>query len=422
MRTPAWPPPPAARGGGGGGAAMRRRRAGLVTLVAFCAAALLLLAARRATAPCRPPARGAFCDAPAGATDLRLRCPGGAAAAADPPLQPHLLALAVGGAQLGAVDALVRRFPADFFAVVLFHYDSLNLSAWDDLPWAGAAVRVVATRQTKWWFAKRFLTPALVGRYQTLWLWDEDIVPSPEFDPLRLVEIMRQFGLAVAQPAVGEGAAQRRARGRLLATCSSRDSPSPARPPPAAHPARRLAGPVSWAATRRQPGETPRTRRCGRSPCAGFVEGAGGARAVDHKHSRAHSVMVPVFDVSVWPCVWDLIPDDLVHGWGLDEALGAACVEGHVLTLARGGGGGGAPLRAADAVAVVDEQWVTHAGLPTLLRGGGRRRGGRLGGGGGARCDDSARAVDARRHAEWAEFARRRNASSAADEDDEEQG
>jgi hypothetical protein len=36
-------------------------------------------------------------------------------------------------------------------------------------------------------------------------------------------------------------------------------------------------------------------------PCSGFVE-----------------VMAPVFTREAWTCVWHMIQNDLVHGWGLD--------------------------------------------------------------------------------------------------------
>ncbi|KVI02506.1 Protein of unknown function DUF707 [Cynara cardunculus var. scolymus] len=45
-------------------------------------------------------------------------------------------------------------------------------------------------------------------------------------------------------------------------------------------------------------------------PCAAFVE-----------------IMAPVFSRNAWRCVWHMIQNDLVHGWGLDFAL-RRCVEG----------------------------------------------------------------------------------------------
>jgi hypothetical protein len=40
-------------------------------------------------------------------------------------------------------------------------------------------------------------------------------------------------------------------------------------------------------------------------PCTGFVEG-----------------MAPVFSKAAWLCTWNLIQNDLVHGWGMDMKLG----------------------------------------------------------------------------------------------------
>ncbi|MCI36482.1 hypothetical protein A2U01_0057705, partial [Trifolium medium] len=36
--------------------------------------------------------------------------------------------------------------------------------------------------------------------------------------------------------------------------------------------------------------------------------------------------MAPVFSRDAWRCVWHMIQNDLVHGWGLDFAL-RKCVE-----------------------------------------------------------------------------------------------
>ncbi|KAJ0582651.1 hypothetical protein HanHA300_Chr04g0154521 [Helianthus annuus] len=65
-------------------------------------------------------------------------------------------------------------------------------------------------------------------------------------------------------------------------------------------------------------------------PCAGFVEG-----------------MAPVFSKAAWHCVWHLIQNDLVHGWGMDMKLGY-CAQG---------------LRN---VGIVDSEYVLHQGIQTL--------------------------------------------------------
>ena len=58
---------------------------------------------------------------------------------------------------------------------------------------------------------------------------------------------------------------------------------------------------------------------------------------------------VPVFTAEAWRCVWSLLPDDLVHAFGVDLAW-------HVCA----GDGGTA------AMAVVDEQSVEHLAVPSL--------------------------------------------------------
>ncbi|KAL0381766.1 UNVERIFIED_CONTAM: hypothetical protein Sangu_0240900 [Sesamum angustifolium] len=66
-------------------------------------------------------------------------------------------------------------------------------------------------------------------------------------------------------------------------------------------------------------------------PCAAFVE-----------------IMAPVFSRDAWRCVWHLIQNDLVHGWGLDFAL-RMCVE-----------------PAHEKIGVVDSQWIVHQTVPSL--------------------------------------------------------
>jgi len=48
-------------------------------------------------------------------------------------------------------------------------------------------------------------------------------------------------------------------------------------------------------------------KECSREgpPCSGWVEG-----------------MAPVFSKSAWQCVWHLIQNDLIHGWGIDYKFG----------------------------------------------------------------------------------------------------
>ncbi|KAL4194809.1 hypothetical protein AMTRI_Chr05g61380 [Amborella trichopoda] len=95
-------------------------------------------------------------------------------------------------------------------------------------------------------------------------------------------------------------------------------------------------------------------------PCAGFVE-----------------IMAPVFSRRSWRCVWHMIQNDLIHGWGLDLAL-QKCVE----------------LQPAhEKIGVVDAQWIVHKVLPSLGDQGDAKDGRQPWEGVRARCND-----------EWAEF------------------
>ncbi|KAG5119786.1 hypothetical protein JHK82_034206 [Glycine max] len=59
-------------------------------------------------------------------------------------------------------------------------------------------------------------------------------------------------------------------------------------------------------------------------------------------------IMAPVFSREAWRCVWHMIQNDLVHGWGLDFAL-RRCVE-----------------PAHEKIGVIDSQWIVHQVIPSL--------------------------------------------------------
>ncbi|KAG8074511.1 hypothetical protein GUJ93_ZPchr0006g41291 [Zizania palustris] len=59
--------------------------------------------------------------------------------------------------------------------------------------------------------------------------------------------------------------------------------------------------------------------------------------------------MAPVFSQAAWRCVWHLIQNDLIHGWGLDMKLGY-CAQGD----------------RAEKVGVIDSEYVVHQGIPSL--------------------------------------------------------
>ena len=110
------------------------------------------------------------------------------------------------------------------------------------------------------------------------------------------------------------------------------------------------AGPVSWPITRRQPGQLLHRRApagsaslngapCGNASAPSWVER-------QPPCERLVEVMAPVFSRDAWRCVWAILPNDLVHGWGLD------------LTWHR--------CASPTGMAVIDAYAVDHMAKPTL--------------------------------------------------------
>ncbi|KAK3124907.1 hypothetical protein QOZ80_7BG0595940 [Eleusine coracana subsp. coracana] len=181
----------------------------------------------------------------------------------------------------------------------------LCLLQWNDLDWSGRAVHVAAQGQTKWWFAKRFLHPDVVAEYEFIFLWDEDIEVD-NFDPLRYLDVVKREGLEVSQPALDRRSEMHHAiTARALMPASD--------------------------VHRRAQGVRCENDNMG-PPCMGWVE-----------------VMVPVFSQEAWRCVWHMVQNDLVHGWGLDFKVGY-CAQGD----------------RKQNVAVIDSEYVRHRGVPVL--------------------------------------------------------
>ncbi|KAF8413954.1 hypothetical protein HHK36_001951 [Tetracentron sinense] len=172
------------------------------------------------------------------------------------------------------------QFFSENFAFILFHYDG-NVDGWRDLKWSNKAIHIVAHNQTKWWFAKRFLQPDVVAIYDYIFIWDEDLGVE-NFHPGRYLKIMKSEGLEISQPALDPNSTEIHHRITI----------------------RKRAKKVH-----RRFYDSRGSVKCSNSsegpPCTGWVEG-----------------MAPVFSRSAWRCVWNLIQNDLVHGWGMDMKLG----------------------------------------------------------------------------------------------------
>ncbi|XP_050234622.1 uncharacterized protein LOC126682897 [Mercurialis annua] len=223
----------------------------------------------------------------------------------------NLLAIPVGIKQKLNVDAIVQKFLPENFTVILFHYDG-HVDGWWDLEWSNEAIHIVAQNQTKWWFAKRFLHPAVVSTYDYIFLWDEDLGVR-HFHPGRYLRIVRSEGLEISQPALDPNSTDIHHR----ITIRSRTKKFHRR----VYDSR---------------GSTKCYDDSEGPPCSGFVEG-----------------MAPVFSRAAWYCAWHLIQNDLVHGWGMDMKLGY-CAQGD----------------RSKRVGIVDSEYIVHQGIQTLGGGG----------------------------------------------------
>ncbi|KAE8705511.1 putative ATP binding protein [Hibiscus syriacus] len=213
----------------------------------------------------------------------------------------YLVMFTVGYNQRKNIDAAVKKFSGNF-TILLFHYDG-RTTEWDEFEWSKEAIHVSVRRQTKWWYAKRFLHPDIVAPYDYIFIWDEDLGVE-HFDAEKYIKLVRKHGLEISQPGLepnkGLTWQMTKRRGDREVHKETEEKPG-------------------WCNHPHVP------------PCAAFVE-----------------IMAPVFSRDAWRCVWHMIQNDLVHGWGLDFAL-RKCVE-----------------PAHEKIGVVDAQWIVHQSVPTL--------------------------------------------------------
>lgn len=213
----------------------------------------------------------------------------------------YLVTFTVGFDQSKNIDMAVKKFPEDS-TILLFHYDG-RASEWEQFEWSNRAIHVSVKAQTKWWCAKRFLHPDVVAAYDYIFIWDEDL-ELEHFDAKKYIELVKKHGLEISQPALEPNKG-------LIWKMTKRRGDSEIH--------KKTVEKSGWCSDPHLP------------PCAAFVE-----------------IMAPVFSKNAWRCVWHMIQNDLVHGWGLDFAF-RRCVE-----------------PAHEKIGVVDSQWIVHQVIPTL--------------------------------------------------------
>eukprot|EP00276_Gloeochaete_wittrockiana_P023722 CAMPEP_0184370240 /NCGR_PEP_ID=MMETSP1089-20130417/162709_1 /TAXON_ID=38269 ORGANISM="Gloeochaete wittrockiana, Strain SAG46.84" /NCGR_SAMPLE_ID=MMETSP1089 /ASSEMBLY_ACC=CAM_ASM_000445 /LENGTH=326 /DNA_ID=CAMNT_0026712813 /DNA_START=421 /DNA_END=1401 /DNA_ORIENTATION=- len=114
-------------------------------------------------------------------------------------VRKSLVAIPAGKKSQPHVDKIVQSFGLQNFSFILFHYDDSN---WDAFPWYKSVLSLRGPPQMKWWYMKRFLTPAIAMAYEYIFPWDDDTVLSDEFDPSGFVSLLREYDIQMAQPAL----------------------------------------------------------------------------------------------------------------------------------------------------------------------------------------------------------------------------
>ncbi|KAK4785397.1 hypothetical protein SAY86_002086 [Trapa natans] len=213
----------------------------------------------------------------------------------------YLVTFTVGYKQRKNINAAVKKF-SDDFTIVLFHYDG-QTTEWDEFEWSRTAIHISVPKQTKWWYAKRFLHPDIVASYDYIFIWDEDLGVE-HFNAEQYLRLVKKHGLEISQPGLEPNS------GLTWQMTKRRGDSEVHKDAEEKH---------GWCNDPHLP------------PCAAFVE-----------------IMAPVFSRRAWRCVWYMIQNDLVHGWGLDFAM-RKCVE-----------------PAHEKIGVVDAQWIVHQSVPSL--------------------------------------------------------
>ncbi|KAI5421234.1 hypothetical protein KIW84_044897 [Lathyrus oleraceus] len=142
------------------------------------------------------------------------------------------------------------------------------------------------SRHGGWWYAKRFLHPDIVASYEYIFMWDEDLGVE-NFNAEEYLKLVKKHGLEISQPTLEP-------QKGLIWNMTKRRNDSE---------------------VHKQAQEKPgKCKYPLLPPCAAFVE-----------------IMAPVFSRDAWRCVWHMIQNEFVHGWGLDFAF-RKCVEGEAQT------------------------------------------------------------------------------------------
>jgi len=202
---------------------------------------------------------------------------------------------------------------------------------------------IYAAQQYKWWFAKRFLPPALVSSYDYVLIWDED-VSWERFDALQFINILKDNDIDYAQPAVIDASpwepymklhqfplepgcwlSTPYALSQLLPVC--RESFEQGK-----HVWHRVA--QDEAPTKEDCNGFAREKRdaeCGQGTTQSHWVPAEG---VVGRWVNFVEIQVPVYSAAMWVCAWRYVQPDIgFMGWWYDVNLPQVCGVSHIAVI-----------------------------------------------------------------------------------------
>ncbi|KAK9061551.1 hypothetical protein SSX86_018733 [Deinandra increscens subsp. villosa] len=228
----------------------------------------------------------------------------------------YLLTFTVGWGQRNNIDASIKKFSGDF-QILLFHYDGL-VTEWDQYEWSKQAIHISVKKQTKWWYAKRFLHPDIVAAYDYIFIWDEDL-GAEHFNADKYIQLVKKHGLEISQPGLepnnGLTWQMTKRRGDKEVHKDTEEKPG-------------------WCSDPHLP------------PCAAFVE-----------------IMAPVFSRSAWRCVWHMIQPSAKHS-ALQMLPSTVMLIFSFFVFYRMIWCMDGPAH--EKIGVVDSQWIIHQVVPSL--------------------------------------------------------
>ncbi|KNE56853.1 hypothetical protein AMAG_02625 [Allomyces macrogynus ATCC 38327] len=213
----------------------------------------------------------------------------------DPPLKRKmgLLAMTVGATTPAmVVRRVLNAFDSAAFDVMLFHTDDNYAHVWSKVPGYERWTAVHATGQSKWWFAKRFLTPMVVENYDFVLLWDDDAVLKGDWAPDHFVALLKSLDVHFAHPdmvALGENDAQ----------AANANDDEDAQPTTS----------INGSATTRASSEPVPSPTHSASAKTTKVTAASSTKSTPNSgmFTTRIGTSFPVFSRAAWPCAWRLL-------------------------------------------------------------------------------------------------------------------